>query len=77
MIDNKDFKNYTLKEIRTMPQRTSVALPDGLDRDQIICLMKFGSHLYGTNTTDSDTDYKGVYMPTKRQILLGKCPKQY
>jgi len=52
-----------------------VELPPGLVQDQIICLMKFGSHLYGTNTVDSDTDYKGIYMPTTRQILLGQVPK--
>jgi len=31
-----------------------------------------GSRLYGTNTADSDRDYKAVHLPTKRQILLGK-----
>ena len=33
--------------------------------------MKFGSHLYGTETLESDTDFKGIYMPTKREIYLG------
>ena len=42
-----------------------------------IVKMKFGSHLYGTNTKDSDTDYKGIFMPTKEQILLGRIPKCY
>ncbi|MCK5235620.1 MAG: nucleotidyltransferase domain-containing protein, partial [Deltaproteobacteria bacterium] len=41
----------------------------------IITKIKFGSHLYGTNTPESDTDYKGIYMPTMRQILLGDFPK--
>lgn len=35
-----------------------------------IVYMKFGSHLYGTDTPVSDIDYKGVYMPTKRELLL-------
>jgi len=39
--------------------------------------MKFGSHLYGTDTPDSDTDYKGIFLPTARQMLLGKIPKCY
>jgi len=30
-----------------------------------------GSHLFGTNTETSDRDYKGVYLPSKEQILLG------
>jgi len=42
-----------------------------------IVKMKFGSHLYGTNTPESDTDYKGVFMPTPEQILLGRIPKCY
>jgi predicted nucleotidyltransferase len=40
-----------------------------------IVYMKFGSHLYGTNTPDSDIDYKGIYLPTKRQLLLSNFPK--
>lgn len=32
--------------------------------------IKFGSHLYGTNTPTSDTDYKSVYVPEARDILL-------
>jgi len=41
----------------------------------LICKMKFGSHLYGTATPSSDTDYKGVALPTWEQIALGKIPK--
>lgn len=32
--------------------------------------IKFGSHLYGTNTPSSDVDYKGIYLPTAREICL-------
>lgn len=32
--------------------------------------MKFGSHLYGTSTPDSDTDFKAIYLPTAREIIL-------
>ena len=46
-----------------------------LKEHNVIMLTRFGSHLYGTDTPESDTDYKGVYMPTKDQILLGKIPK--
>ncbi|APU01747.1 thioredoxin [Aeromonas phage 65.2] len=31
----------------------------------------FGSKLYGTDTPQSDTDYKGVFLPTSRQIIMG------
>lgn len=33
-----------------------------------------GSHLFGTNTPSSDMDYKGIFMPTEREILLGNYP---
>jgi hypothetical protein len=42
---------------------------------QTIVKMIYGSHLYGTDTPDSDQDFKGVFMPSKEQILLGKIPK--
>ena len=32
--------------------------------------MVFGSHLFGTDTPDSDRDYMGVYLPSARDILL-------
>ena len=40
-----------------------------------IVKMLFGSHLYGTATPESDTDYKGVFLPSKRDILLNRIPK--
>jgi len=42
---------------------------------QTVVKMKFGSHLYGTNTPESDTDYKGVFMPSPKDIMLGTIPK--
>ena len=41
----------------------------------MIVKMKFGSHLYGTNTKQSDTDFKGIYMPSKREVFLNRVPK--
>lgn len=37
--------------------------------------MLFGSHLYGTSTINSDTDYKGIFLPNKKDIILGNVPK--
>ena len=31
----------------------------------------FGSHLYGCETENSDEDFKGIYLPTAREIVLG------
>lgn len=36
-----------------------------------ILTIKFGSHLYGTDTPSSDLDYKAIYIPTAREIVLG------
>ncbi|CAM6004845.1 unnamed protein product [Sphagnum balticum] len=33
---------------------------------------KFGSHLYGTNTPESDLDFKAIYLPDARDIVLGR-----
>ena len=34
---------------------------------------QFGSHLYGTNTPESDLDYKTVVLPSAEQVLLGRA----
>lgn len=41
---------------------------------EILVKMKFGSHLYGTDTPESDLDIKGVYMPSPDQIMMGEWP---
>lgn len=40
-----------------------------------IVRMHFGSHLYGTASPNSDHDFKGVFMPSAEQVLLGRIPK--
>ena len=48
-----------------------------LSKMNLIVKMKFGSHLYGTDTENSDVDYKGVFLPSKEDILLGRIQKSY
>jgi len=49
---------------------------DSTTQQKIIMKCVFGSHLYGTAISGiSDKDYKGVFLPDKRQIYLGKIPK--
>jgi predicted nucleotidyltransferase len=38
----------------------------------ILCESLFGSRLYGLETPESDYDYKGIVLPTRDEILLGK-----
>ena len=41
----------------------------------LLAKMTYGSYLYGTNTPDSDTDYKGIFLPSKEQVYLGIIPR--
>jgi len=45
--------------------------------ENLICEIKFGSHLYGTNTEASDEDYKGIFLPPVEDIFLGRIPKTF
>jgi len=44
--------------------------------EKLLVLMPFGSHLYGTQTKDSDTDIKGVFLPSVHDALTGKIEKR-
>lgn len=37
--------------------------------------MIFGSQLYGTSSEESDTDYKGMFLPSRDECFLDKIPK--
>ncbi|MBO6267500.1 MAG: nucleotidyltransferase domain-containing protein [Synergistaceae bacterium] len=41
----------------------------------LLYLTRFGSHLYGTETPSSDDDFRGVFLPSKNELLLGKFRK--
>ena len=69
-VTKKDFEAYSnlLYHIFNNP------LP--LDYE-IILFTRFGSHLYGTNTENSDSDYKGIFInrgsqKTPKTITIGK-----
>ena len=45
-----------------------------LAQENIILKVRTGSHLFGTDTPDSDTDYEGVFMPPEEIVFgLGSC----
>lgn len=48
---------------------------EGYPNLYIIFLCQFGSHLYGTATENSDTDIKGIFLPSKEQCFLNRIPK--
>lgn len=41
----------------------------------MIVRMQFGSHLYGTSTPQSDTDYRGVFLPAVGDVLYCRAPR--
>ncbi len=41
----------------------------------LIVKIKFGAHLYGIDTSGSDIDYRGVFLPSPEEILKGDIPK--
>ncbi len=47
-------------------------LPEGAT---LLYLTEFGSVLYGTNTPSSDTDLKGIYLPSIKSCLLKQAPE--
>lgn len=40
--------------------------------NDILAVIPYGSHLYGTNTATSDFDFKVITLPSYRALLLGK-----
>ena len=38
--------------------------------NELVVKMEYGSHLYGLNHADSDTDYKAIALPTAEQIIM-------
>jgi len=40
--------------------------------ENVICLITYGSHLYGTATETSDKDFRGIFMPSKWDLALNK-----
>lgn len=44
-------------------------------KNTVLVEMVFGSHLYGTATPTSDKDFKGVFLPSKNDLFLGRVPK--
>jgi len=52
-------------------------LYDDVLNDNICLLTLGGSHAYGTNIEGSDVDVRGIFVPSKKDIILGIHNKQY
>lgn len=47
------------------------------DGGEVLFVTVHGAHLYGTNTEDSDTDYRIVYKPSLESLILGEEKGSY
>ena len=45
--------------------------------ESLVFATLYGSKLYGTDSPASDTDIRGVFVPSKRDLLLGTWPQHY
>lgn len=46
-------------------------------KEPLIFATVYGSRLYGTDGPDSDTDIRGVFLPSIQDLLLDKAPRHY
>jgi len=44
---------------------------------KLLYVCKSGSRLHGTETPESDSDYKGIFLPMKDSCLLGETPNLF
>ena len=44
---------------------------------KIVYITQYGSKLFGTDNVNSDTDYKGIFIPSARDVLLKKDIEHY
>jgi hypothetical protein len=42
---------------------------------RLLYLCRFGSHLYGTDSEQSDDDFRGIFLPSRNSCLLNTSPK--
>lgn len=45
------------------------------ENNWLIYKCEFGSQVYGTSTLESDVDYKGIFIPSGRDLILQRAPK--
>ena len=44
---------------------------------KVVYITMYGSKLFGTDNPNSDTDYKGIFVPSKRDVLLKRDIEHY
>ena len=62
------------RSVAGITQESSAKKTLKTDKTQLIARVLHGSRLYGTHSANSDWDYKGIFMPAREDILLGRIP---
>jgi len=80
LVHPSELRLLSMAALRRTPRKTPYIFSrhgtmNTLRPMNLICEIKFGSHLYGTSTPSSDLDYKGIFLPTIEEVLLGRIPK--
>ena len=44
---------------------------------KLLYACKYGSHLYGTDTPESDTDIRGIFLPSAQSLYLNEAPEEF
>lgn len=56
-------------------KRLEAASGEVMKAERTVVRMEFGSPVYGTSTPESDRDYKSVFVPSARDILLQRATR--
>jgi len=66
-----------LEEKLKMHLKEHFLLIEAISKINILFITKFGSHFYGTASKNSNLDYRGIYLPSLKSLILTKAPQHY
>lgn len=61
-----------MDKLYNFPEKLKIKLQEKLGENKLLYITKVGSQLYGTNNPNSDTDYRGIYLPPLNDLILKK-----
>ncbi len=73
----KDLKEGILGDKNQMFVKNLIEEKILKEGDKLLYLVRFGSHLYGLETEDSDLDLKGIVLPSEKSLILNNSTEQY
>lgn len=62
------------KKVASLFDKNNMTTNKNLEGRQTLFKTMFGSRLYGTNTPQSDVDWKEIFLPPIENLLIGKKP---